>query len=290
MSGFMGMDTSQVDDFGNLLTQRRETVDQRFQDLKGTVDSIVGSQWIGPDADSFQSQYQSEVITKVTAAVDRMQQLFDEIRQHIEEQDTTSTADDAGGLLDDVLDALGGFFSAAGDFLSEVWNNFLDRLGISGVDAAGGIISTVHSFAKRFGEFAFGKGSVPKIIPVVGDIFTGVMAGVDRWNSEPDRPFWERLGRAALDGGANFAGSLLGSYLGGSAGAAAGGALGGLIGGGGGAVAGAPAGGVGAVPGAAAGGGGGAAVGAVVGGIVGDVVGSYIFSTAADSVIDAILD
>lgn len=265
MSGFMGMDTSQVDDFGNLLTQRRETVDQRFQDLKGTVDSIVGSQWIGPDADSFQSQYQSEVITKVTAAVDRMQQLFDEIRQHIEEQDTTSTADDLGGVFGASYEAAGDLFREFTEFLHEVWNNFLERFGVNALDGAGLMVSLVHSFAEGYAEYAFGR-VVPGIIPVMSDVFTGIMAGAERWHSEPDRPFWERLGRATVDGGANFIGSMIGSSVGGLAGGDLGARIGGRAG----------------KEGAIAGG--------IIGGIIGDSLGSYIGSTIADSVIDAILD
>lgn len=276
MADFMGMDTAEVDDFGGLLTERADSLRERFDSLSSLVDSIVGAQWVGSDADAFGQSFRGDVMSKVSSTLDGLDTRAKELTEHVQEQDTASTA--TGGVAEaigDFFEGVGDFFAGVGDFFGEVWDNFVETIKPEPVDGAGGIISTVHSWAKRFGDVAWGKGAVPRFIPLIGDAFTGLMAGAERWNSEPDRPFWERLGRAALDGGANFAGSMAGSVIGGAIGA---GAVT-LVGAGIGAV-------TGSVPGALAGGG----AGVIAGGVIGDVVGSYFGAAAGDAVIDAILD
>lgn len=312
MSGFQGMHTADVADLAGLVSERAQTLSTLLETLGGQVDGIVGTQWIGPDADDFAATFRSSVHSPFTSAVDALRARGTDLEAHVEEQDGASSSDSAaGGPTGGGAGQAGGgpqsgpggvSASAASGFLGadwgdisfgEVWENWKENVGIDGPDSAGGILSTAHSFAKNFGDFALGKGSVPAFIPMIGDAFTGVMAGLDRWNDDAGRSdlsTGERIGRAVLDGGANFAGSLGGSFVGGALGTALGGSIGGLFGGGGGAAAGAPAAGVGAVPGAAAGGITGAGVGGVIGGIAGDVVGSYFGATAADSVIDSFLD
>ncbi len=137
-------------------------------------------------------------------------------------------------------------------------------------DVGGGIFAGQWNFAKRFGEFALGKGGVPGFVPVVGDVSTGILAAAGHWKEDANRcdlNTWERLGRAGLDGTANLLGSMGGSLLGGGLGLAAGGTIG-----------------------TAVGGGIGAPVGGFAGGLTGDLIGSYLGSTAADSAIDALLD
>lgn len=305
MSGFQGMDTAQVGDFAGLVTDRAVTLSNLLEGLSRTVDGTIGTQWIGPDADAFSESFDSSTRQLLTTAVDDLRGLGGELERHREEQETTSadTGSSAGPQSGPTApqngpgapDSSNGFLGADWSDVSfgEFWQNFKENIGIDGVDSAGGILGTSHSFVKNFGNFMFGKGTVPAFIPVIGDAFTGVMAGIDRWNDDAGRTdlsTGERIGRAFLDGGVNFAGSMLGSAIGGSIGTSLGSSIGGLFGGGGGAAAGAPVGGVGAVPGAAAGGVTGAGVGGVVGGIVGDVVGSYIGATTADSIIDTFLD
>lgn len=310
MTGIQGMDTAQASDHAALLAERATSLTTLLDTLSAQVDGIVGTQWIGPDAESFASTFRSSVAPRFTAAADGIRTHGTDLEGHVGEQDGASSPDGGGGGSSaGPGGANGGGSSPAGvqpasaaGFLGadwgdisfgEIWDNWKENVGIDGVDSAGGILSTAHSFAKNFGDFALGKGSVPAFIPMIGDAFTGVMAGIDRWNDDAGRSdlsTGERIGRAVLDGGANFAGSMAGSFVGGAIGTGVGSSIGGLFGGGGGAAAGAPAAGVGAVPGAAAGGVTGAGVGGVIGGIAGDVVGSYLGATTADSVIDSFLD
>lgn len=302
MTGFQGMDTAQVEDYSGLLTERSGTIEDRFSTLEGMVRAIVGSQWVGPDADAFGDRYGNEVMTTVRTALDQLQRRIDELRGHVEEQDSASDGSE-GGFLEGVFSALGDAIDTVGSFLEDAWNHFTDDimptvhdvistgLGTIG-DAIKGGIDDALKHAPDLGKNA-GKRLLGSAIPYVGDAYTGIVAGVERWQQDgenhPDMGFGERLGRAALDGGANFAGSLGGGLLGTAAGTAAGGFLGGLIGGGGGAVATSPT-GPGAAVGGAAGGGGGAAVGGAIGGYAGDVIGSYFGGRLADAGIDAILD
>lgn len=273
MTGFQGMDTAQVSDFGELLQDRAGTLDEQFDSLRSLVDSIVGSQWVGPDAEDFRTRFTEQVLPRATERSDRLRDLRNELDTHREEQDQASDVDD-GFSLDDFFGGVGDFFEGAGNFLGEVWDNFTDNLlPPSWDDIVGGGLTAGGSIWKELAKAA-GK-SVPKAIPLVGDVFTGVMAGIERWNQDDGRPFWERLGRAGADGLANAAGSFLGGLAGGAIG---GGAML-LLGAGIGAV-------TGSVPGALAGGG----VGVIAGGIVGEVVGGYVGAAAGDAIIDAILD
>lgn len=305
MSSFQGMNTAEVADFADLLSERAQSLSDLLDELSSRVDGVVGAQWIGPDAATFSERFRSSVHPSFRSSVDGLSARRTELQTHVEEQDGASSGDSGMGGSGAVPAGGGGTptgTGAASAFLGadwgdisfgEVWDNWKENVGIDGVDSAGGILSTAHSFAKNFGDFAMGKGSVPAFIPMIGDAFTGIMAGVDRWNDDAGRSdlsTGERIGRAVIDGGANFIGSMAGSFVGGAIGTSMGGSIGGLFGGGGGAAAGAPAAGVGAAPGAAAGGVTGAGVGGVVGGIVGDVVGSYIGATTADSIIDSFLD
>lgn len=302
MTGFQGMDTAQVEDYSGLLGDRSGTIEDRFSTLEGMVRAIVGAQWVGPDADVFGERYGSEVMTTVRTALEQLQRRVDELRGHIEEQDSASDAAD-GGFLEGVFSALGEAIGTVGSFLGDAWKHLTEDilptvhdvistgLGNIGTAIKNGIDDALKH-APDLGKQA-GKRLLGSAIPYVGDAYTGIVAGVERWQQDgenhPDMGFGARLGRAALDGGANFAGSLGGGLLGTAAGGALGGALGGLIGGGGGAVATSPT-GPGAAVGGAAGGGGGAAVGTAIGGYAGDVIGSYFGGRLADAGIDALLD
>ena len=281
MSGFWGMDTAQVDGFGQQLGTGRTTIEQRFSDLQSVVGGIVGTQWVGPDAEQFGENYQQQVTAQVDTAVERMQSLVDELLQHLEQQDTASSADGspfAGASASGTVEGdRPGFWERWG-------RGILENLMPSGMGAATTLVSAAHNLPDYLLD------SVPRFVPLIGDVFTGVMAGVDRWSQESDRPFWERLGRASLDGVLTGGGSFVGGLVG-----AAGGAFVGVLAGGGsvglaGTAAGAAVGGVGAIPGALAGAGTGAIVGGSVGAFVGDLVGGYVGSAIGAGLADAILD
>lgn len=280
MSGFWGMDGAQVEDFGTVLGQSRTTVEQRFTDLRAVVSGVVGTQWVGPDAQQFGEQYEQQVISEVDSAVERMQSLFDELARHVEEQDAASTADGGFGGAN-----VSGSATAAGPGFWQRWGTgIVENLKPSWLGGTTTLVSAVHNLPGYLLE------SVPKFIPLIGDVFTGVMAGVERFSAESDRPFWERLGRAAVDGALTGAGSFLGGLIG-----TAGGAFLGVLAGGGsvglaGTAAGAAVGGVGAIPGALAGAGTGAIVGGVAGAVIGDLVGGYVGSAVGAGLADAILD
>lgn len=278
MAGFQGMDTAQVEDFSGLLGDRCGTVEDRFSSLQGLVRSIVGSQWIGPDADAFGDRYGSEVAGRIDELLEQFSRRIEELTGHIEEQEEVSSAKD-GGLLGDILETLGDLFNGAVDIIGDFFENLIPTItNMAGVaitvlgDIAGGAIKAFAKSAPRL---------LGSAVPYVGDVFTGVMAGIERWNQDSHLPFGERLGRSLLDGGANFTGSLLG----GLAGSAIGGSIGGALGGGGGAVAGSPSG-----PGAIFTAIGGGSLGAGIGMVVGDAIGSYVGGAAADAIIDSILD
>lgn len=303
MAGFQGMDTAQVDDFSGVLGDRSGTVEERFSTLESLVRAIVGSQWVGPDADEFGQRYGSEVMSRVQEAVEQLRRRMDELREHVEQQESASSTSDGGGFFGGVLDALGDVLSTVGDFLGEVWDDFTGDilptiadgisigLGVIGDTVKKGIDDALKA-APDMGKSA-GKRLISSAIPFVGDAATGVMAGIDRWQEDsknhPDMGFGEHLLRAGFDGAMNGVGSFAGGTLGSMVGGPIGGAIGGLFGGGGGAVATSPTG-----PGAAVGGGvgaaGGGGIGVAVGAYAGDVVGSYFGGRAGDAVADAILD
>lgn len=284
MTSFWGMDTEAVDDFGALLEQDRQTVESRFQDLHSVVSSVIGTQWFGADADAFQSSYSRDVTAQVTSATDRMQSMFEELRQHIEAQDQASSPDSqnaspgAPGPQRPPTPEEKSFWEKFGD-------KFVENIIPSPLGGVTTLISAVHSLPGWMLE------NGPKFMPVLGDVYTGLLSGAQRFGNESHLPLGERLGRATLDGVLTGGGSFLGGTIG-----ALGGAFGGvLIGGGSVGAAGTAAGavfggGVGAIPGALAGLGAGAIAGGVVGGILGDVVGGYFGSAAGNALASAILD
>ena len=291
MSGFWGMDTAQGDDFGTLLGRARTTTEQRFGDLQSVVSGIVGTQWVGPDADAFSERYAQEVTAGVDAAVARMQTLLTELTQHIQEQETASGAGDASGdivLTSTVLPTQTPPPAPETEERPGFWQRwvegFLDNLTPSWMGGATTLTSVVHNLPGYLLE------NVPRFVPILGDVYTGLLAGAERFGEESHLPLGERLQRAALDGvltgGGSFIGGTAGTLIGAFGGVLAGGGSVGLAG----AAAGAAVGGVGAIPGALAGAGTGAIVGGVLGGIAGDLIGGYVGSAAGAGLADAILD
>lgn len=302
MTGFQGMDTAQVGDFSGVLGTHSSTIEDRFSTLEGLVRSIIGSQWVGSDADDFGQRFSSEVMSKVQEALEQLRRRIDELGGHIDEQDSASDPSD-GGFFDGIFDALGDALDTVGNFVKDAWNDFTQDILPTWADAVSNAAGVVADKIKHgiddalkaapdLGKSA-GKRLLSSALPVVGDVATGVMAGIDRWQQDssnhPDMGFGEHLGRAVFDGGANAAGSFVGGTLGSAIGAPAGAALGGLFGGGGDAVATSPTG-----PGAAVGGGvgavGGGGLGGTIGAYAGDVIGSYFGGRAGDAIADSILD
>ncbi|MFE5776921.1 WXG100 family type VII secretion target [Brachybacterium sp. NPDC056505] len=293
MNSFFGMDVDSARAHAQKLDASAQSVLSTMDALDELINSIVGSAWSGPDADDFRETWASRVLGSGHAAGERLRQLRGNLLDQADDQERASGAEASDGGLEPfgptttppIAPPSAGPISAAAnasflgiDFGDISWgefgSNLLERIGISPEDWTGGIVSGTHSFAKRFGEHAIGK--VPGFVPVIGDVFTGLLAGVDRWNQDEGRDdlsIPERLGRAGVDGIANGFGSFVGGALGSG--------LLGLLGVGGGAVAGAETG-----PGAVVTGG----AGGVVGLIAGDLIGGYVGATVADAAVDTFLD
>lgn len=277
MTGFWGMDVAQAEDFSGRITTGREHLDDQFSTLRSTVDNIVGSSWIGPDADGFGGRFHGEVTATMTACTDLMARLADEILQHVDAQNTASDVNGAGGPGSTAGEDKG-FWEKFGEKILSNLNPFTPMNAISNM------LGITHGLPGWLLD------SAPRFIPILGDVYSGLLAGVDRFANESHLPLGERLGRAALDGVLTGGGS----FLGGTALSALGAAGGVLIGGGSlgaaGAAGGAAVGGVGAIPGAIGGAGGGAIAGGVIGGIAGDIVGSHVGAAAGNALAHAILD
>lgn len=283
MNAFWGMDTAAVDDFGTQLGRARTSVEQQFSDLQAVVNGVVGTHWIGPDAEDFSTQYSQQVTTRVDDALGLMQSFVDELVEHIEQQDQASEVGAEFGIPTAGPGGSGGGEDRPG-FWQRWGEGILDNLKPSWMGGSTTLLSAVHGLPTYMLE------NVPRFVPVLGDVYTGLLAGAERFGEESDRPFWERLGRAATDGVLTGAGSFIGGTIG-----TVGGAFLGVLAGGGsvglaGTAAGAAVGGVGAIPGAIAGAGTGAIVGGVAGGIVGDIAGGYVGSAVGAGLADAILD
>lgn len=293
MSTFLGMDVDAARAHAQKLDASATSMTSALDTLESMIGSVLGTAWRGPDAQWFQELWSSQVLGPGRDTADQLRALHTALLSQADAQDRASSTDPGNGASlgpgptagppTDPLPSGPITAQASNNFLGidfgdvswgEFGSNLLERVGFSPEDWTSGIVSGTHSFAKRFGEHAIGK--VPGFIPVIGDVFTGLLAGVDRWNqdaSREDLSIPERLGRAGLDGLANG----LGSFVGGSIGSG----LLGLLGVGGGAVAGAETG-----PGAVVTGG----AGGVVGLIAGDLVGGYVGATVADAAVDTFLD
>lgn len=308
MAEFWGMETDQVENFGSLATQRRGSIEDRFQDLHATVQGIIGSSWVGQDADSFRDRFESEVVPASTRAAETLQSLVEDLRRQIGQQDDASSTDGGGSgggsgggganggpasgpisggpAVSPVMASMFNPPGSIGEFGSKFWDKFVDNLfHPGGDDAATTMISITHDLPTWLMK------NVPKAIPVLGDAYTGLLSGVQRFAAESDRPMGERLGRAAIDGVLTGAGSFVGSTLGTIGGAGLGVLAGGGSLGAAGAAIGAVAGeGIGAIPGAAGGLGTGAVVGGVAGGVIGDIAGGYVGGAAGNALASSFLD
>lgn len=318
MTIFLGMDTDQALSLVEAAASAAETLADMADACEAEVARIVEDAWRGPDADAFRDAWASAASPSWRTAIDGLRERVALMRDEIAEQDDTSAADPgaaagAGPAVGEPGAVPRAFFADilgrlnlegepadqgipphldAQNFLGldfEGWNlgrvrdEFLKDIGIDPIDASGAMVGAPHSFAEQVAKQAGGK--VPFFIPVVGDVYAGAVAGVQRWNEDSDRTdltTGDRVGRAVLDGAANGFGSLLGGMVLGPAGSAIGGVIGGAAGGTGGS-SGGPA-------GAGAGGIGGAGLGVIIGGVVGDGFGSYAGGTGADAFVDSILD
>ncbi|MFC0001512.1 MULTISPECIES: WXG100 family type VII secretion target [Brachybacterium] len=276
--GFYGMDTAETEAFGELLGTDRARISSRIDELAGVIAGLDGF-WRGPDASAFSSTWESLRGGAITSALDRLETMRMELRDHIEEQDTASgdsesvpAGSGAGGEA--AGDDSGGLPSFPGAFLPNDWEDALGQgigaLG-TGLDALGERLPS-YLYETRAADI-FARGGEDALVPFlknadmfrvagevagpIGDVVGGVAAGWDRWEadaSDPSLSDGERWGRALLDGGANMGGAM--------GGAAAGAAIGSVV------------------PG----------VGTVIGGVVGGMIGGWAGGGLANWGVDALLD
>lgn len=274
MAGFQGMDTVQVDEFGTQLDRGMDTLSDTADTLRALIASTVGTGWIGPDAEEFQDEFEQRCTPVVVSALDRMRGFLDEISGHVEEQDIASEASAVGGIDPTALtNSLSGFFGNVftwvGDATGDSWSfgewgaKILENLNpFSGPGGAITIRSAMHALGELGGE------TFPKWFPVLGDIYTGGFAALERWHQDSGRTdldIGQKIGRALFDGAMTGGGSFLGRVSMMGVGAAVGAALGVETG-----------------PGAFLTG----AAGAVVLGFVGSLGGAAVLGGLADSILD----
>lgn len=231
MTGFQGMDTAQVDDFGAQLDRGMVTLSDTADTLRALIASTIGTGWIGSDAEGFQDGFEQRCAPVVVSAVDRMRGFLDEISGHVEEQDIASEASAVGGIDPAALtNSLSGFFGWVGDATGDSWSfgewgaKILENLNpLSG--PAGAI--TIRSAMHGLGEL--GGATFPKWFPVLGDIYTGGFAALERWHQDSGRTdldLGQKIGRALFDGAMTGGGSFLGRVSMMGLGAAVGAAIG----------------------------------------------------------------
>jgi hypothetical protein len=278
-----GMDTVRGSDLAAALATAGDDLEALRDRTEELVRTVIATGWTGTDAEAFAARWQGDVLPLVDRGIAAARSRREHVAAQVAEQDTASSvAGGTAGRFDQHLELLGADWTDIS--WAEFRENLAENIGVDGLDTATGLVDGTHSVVGQLLRTSGAK-VVPGFFPVVGDVFTGVVAGVDRWHDDAGRtdlPRGERLGRAIVDGSANLGGSLLlGTALSWSLGM-----LGLALGGGSGGAAGAAAGGAPAVPGAVGGG----TIGAAVGGVTGDVGGSYIGATLADSLIDTALD
>lgn len=272
---FYGMDTAQGEDFAQLLAERRGTLEERAGQLDGVIQGIDGF-WRGADAEAFRGDWNRVRGQQIAQALERLMELARELAEHAEEQDQAS----ADGLIGQMLDQLGDIFPLDGEWENPLaafgdWRNWMTGA-MGAVGNAADEMLKFGNLAKVFArggedaivpwlKSAYGLKSAGKVLGPVGNVLTGVFAGVERWNQDAGDPSisdGERVVRTGVDAGANVAGAAAGAWAGGKGGALAGAAIGSIF------------------PGP------GTAIGGVVGGVVGAIGGGIIGGGVADSIVD----
>lgn len=96
MSGFLGMDTEEVDGHAELLTSRARRLESLGTELTGSVAAVA---WVGPDADAFRDQA-SSVMQQFAEWARRCDKASVDLVDHVAQQGQASAADGgAGGLI-----------------------------------------------------------------------------------------------------------------------------------------------------------------------------------------------
>lgn len=271
------MDTAQGEEFATLMTNRRDQIASRSEDLASLIGGLDAI-WQGSDARSFADRWGSVRAGTIETAIEKLTKLAGDVFENAEAQDVASAAD--------ALDAVGEMFSdifRGGDFdLRNMFPNPNDvedwiGMGASAIfDGLGGALGGITKWANMPKTLATamvaggddmvgavrGMGAaasrVSKVLGPVGAVVTGGFAAWDRWeqdSQDPSLSTGEKVLRAGADGVANAGGGALGAW----GGAAGGAAIGTMI-----------------CPG----------VGTVIGGAIGGIAGGLAGSSAANGLVD----
>jgi hypothetical protein len=84
-----GMNVEQVRQLSQQLNQKASNIDQILSEVNS---ALQNTSWIGPDADSFKSKWQSEGVRQLTAAKQILTDASQAAARNASEQDTTSAA------------------------------------------------------------------------------------------------------------------------------------------------------------------------------------------------------
>jgi phage-related protein len=187
MSGFYGADTQQLRGF----TDQVQTGNGRLSDLASQITSQINSvEWVGPDADSFRSDFSGRVRGLFDSADGLLDRFRQEAVEHAEEQDEVSDPQD-GGMLDAIGDAIGDFLDGvlgvATGIGQGIWDVMNHPLVTSALDTIGAGLSLAEKFMKNPPGWL---GVVGKVLAPIG-IVTGVNQMInpshDGWRGVGDR-------------------------------------------------------------------------------------------------------
>lgn len=106
MSGFLGGDTDQMRQHGAACAQGAQCIVDTTEAVSAFVDSVP---WLGPDAIAFRALWHGTIKPGMLAKADDIRAKGDEITQHADEQDQTSSSSD-GSVLDQIRDFIDRYF------------------------------------------------------------------------------------------------------------------------------------------------------------------------------------
>ncbi|MGP5259374.1 hypothetical protein ACTXMW_07805 [Brachybacterium paraconglomeratum] len=151
MTVFQGMNTAEVTDLAGRFTDRAESLSTLPESLSTRVGAVVGTDWIGPDAEGFATAFDSSVRGQLTTAAESLRTRGGDLDAHVEEQEDASAPAGSHGGSEPAAPPGGpapmeAGMSSAASFLGadwgdvsfgEFWQNLKENIGIDGV--VGGI-------------------------------------------------------------------------------------------------------------------------------------------------------
>lgn len=138
---FYGMDTAQVQDHSQSVEVAARRLEKVMSRLQGTVSAV---EWVGPDADRFQSDF-GALRGQADDVFSGLHGRAADLRGHVEEQDSASAVEGAGGGLGDAVDGVLGWLGDRGRDVVDAVEGGLDWLGDRAGDLWDGITGAGES-------------------------------------------------------------------------------------------------------------------------------------------------